>query len=94
MYRLPFVVWLHAQAYRDDPIGDLATDTIRGRGIEWPCSPRQFLIHLGRHHACDAAVDAAKVAIEEWRSGCPRCGSVRLQNKGSFDKCLYCGLRF
>jgi len=63
-----FFSWLMEQVERDDPVGDLANDTLRDKdlpNIENE-SLKQWLIHLKRKNACPMAIVALKDAWKEY----------------------------
>ena len=71
-----FCAWLRAQADRDDPIGDLASDFKRdpqGSGVN---SIEAFRRQLELLHACSGAFEAFELALTEWR----RCNTAASNN--------------
>ncbi len=64
-----FIQWLHNQADRDDPIGDLARDTQRDPWFRSNTDPsfRNIRQHLSAQAASTAAHDALVAAHREWR---------------------------
>jgi hypothetical protein len=74
---LSFREWLERQAGRDDPVGDLAGDELRARGVrgyepmpEWPTREQAIAaLPLG---ACDGAIGAVKWAWWEWNEAAGR----------------------
>jgi uncharacterized protein YozE (UPF0346 family) len=66
--RSPFFTWLLRQAGRDDPVGDLANDSMRDTSFPVSVTSEEPLRnHLRRESACDEALVALDEAFEEFR---------------------------
>jgi len=67
---MTFYQWLRKQKSRNDPVGDLARDAIRDRGINpsgtKPNSYKGWKMHLERCGACDGAIEALERAYLEY----------------------------
>jgi uncharacterized protein YozE (UPF0346 family) len=62
-----FIEWLVRQAYRDDPVGDIARDMLDDP--QWPRHGRilaDFSVYLGSVGASELALQALQQAWDEW----------------------------
>ena len=61
-----FGVWLRAQRYRDDPVGDIARDVIEDAKFSRRSGMARQVDYLEWHGACDGAIKALKAAWAEY----------------------------